>query len=245
MSVLSDGTLKAYIANRKIIIDPYDESRVQAASIDICLGHQFRVMRNDSVPYIDVREPVDDMMELVEKEDDEAFVLHPGEFVLGTTLETIAVPHDLVCRLEGKSSLGRLGLVIHSTAGWIDPGFRGNITLEMSNDATVAIAIYPKMPVGQLTFLRMDTRVQNPYSGKYQNQTTPMASQMHQNFAESQEIDSGDLKIEHTYDRTELKVTTHVTHKPTGLTYASGFKKSKLDADQAAMAGLRELLAKR
>lgn len=247
MSVLSDGTLKAMIESGKIGIDPYDETRVQAASIDICLGHEFRVMRNDSVPYIDVREPVESMMELVRKEDDEPFVLHPGEFALGTTLERVRVPRDLVCRLEGKSSLGRLGLVIHSTAGWIDPGFEGPITLEMSNDATVAIALYPRMPVGQFTFMHMDMAVQKPYNGKYQHQDGPMASQMHQNFGESQEINPDDLEVGR--ERYELGADhwtqTSIKHKPTGIVVKSERHESQLKADQEAMQALREVLAKR
>jgi dCTP deaminase len=182
MSVLSDTTLKALIADEQIGIDPYDPELIQAASIDIRLGYEFKVMDHTSIPYIDVREPVDDLMTLVTKTKDEPFILHPGEFALGTTLETVRVPNWLVCRLEGKSSLGRLGLVIHSTAGWIDPGFEGPITLEMSNDSGIAVAIYPEMPVGQFSFLRLDQACANPYRGKYFRQDGPTPSRMSENF---------------------------------------------------------------
>lgn len=190
MTVLSSQSIKRYIENGWIGLEPYDPELVQPASIDIRLGYEFRVMEHTSIPYVDVKKPIKDFTTLVTKTADEPFILHPGEFALGTTLEVIRVPRELVCRLEGKSSLGRLGLVIHSTAGWIDPGFEGPITLEMSNDSPVAIAIYPEMPVGQFTFLKMDTRVAAGYDGKYQNQEGPAASEMHQNF-EVVETDGG------------------------------------------------------
>ncbi len=130
--VLSDRTIKQEVEAGRLVIDPYDESLVQPSSYDVRVDRSFRVFHNSRYPYIDVRKPTDDLTEKVEIADDEPFVLHPGEFVLGQTLERVKLPDDLVSRLEGKSSLGRLGLVIHSTAGFVDPGFEGNITLELS-----------------------------------------------------------------------------------------------------------------
>jgi dCTP deaminase len=185
--VLSDRTIKAEIAAGRIVIEPYDESLVQPSSVDVRVDRKFRVFHNARRPYIDVREPMDDLTELVEAGDDEAFVLHPGEFVLGQTLERIALPDDTVARLEGKSSLGRLGLLIHSTAGFVDPCWEGNLTLELSNVATLPITIYYGMPIGQISFMRMDEPVENPYGtapvgSKYQGQAEPTPSRFYQNF---------------------------------------------------------------
>ena len=135
--VLSDRTIKEEIAAGRLVFDPYDESLVQPSSVDMRVDRSFRVFNNTRYPYIEVREPMEDLTSLVTVEEDEPFVLHPGEFVLGQTLERVRLPDDLVARLEGKSSLGRLGLVIHSTAGFVDPGFEGNLTLELSNLANL------------------------------------------------------------------------------------------------------------
>ena len=161
--VLSDRTIKAEIAAGRLVFDPYDESLVQPSSVDVRVDAAFRVFHNSRHPYIDVRQPMDDLTELVRVEDGEPFVLHPGEFVLGQTLERVQLPDDLVARLEGKSSLGRLGLVIHSTAGFVDPGFEGNLTLELSNVANLPITIYEGMPIGQISFMRMDGPVEHAY----------------------------------------------------------------------------------
>ena len=187
--VLSDRTIKAEIAAGRIVIDPYDEGLVQPSSIDVRVDRKFRVFHNARQPYIDVRKPMDDLTELVETPDDEAFVLHPGEFVLGQTLERITLPNDTVARLEGKSSLGRLGLLIHSTAGFVDPCWHGNLTLELSNVANLPITIYYGMPIGQLSFMRMDSPVENPYGAqavgsKYQGQDEPTPSRFYRNFQE-------------------------------------------------------------
>src|SRR4051794_5005072 len=131
---------------------------------------------------IDVKQDMEELTELVEIKEDDVFILHPGEFVLGSTAERVALPDDLVARLEGKSSLGRLGLLIHSTAGYIDPGFDGTITLELSNVARLPISIYPGMPIGQISFLQMTTPVERPYQGKYQGQRGPTASAYHREF---------------------------------------------------------------
>jgi dCTP deaminase len=185
--VLSDRTIKLEIAAGRIVIDPYDESLVQPSSVDVRVDNKFRVFHNARYPYIDVRKPMDDLTELIEVSGDEPFVLHPGEFVLGQTLESIALPDDIVARLEGKSSLGRLGLLIHSTAGFVDPSGEGNLTLELSNVANLPITIYHGMPIGQISFMRMDGPVERPYGGsevgsKYQGQKEPTPSRFYRNF---------------------------------------------------------------
>jgi dCTP deaminase len=185
--VLSDRTIRAEIEAGRIVIDPLDAGLVQPSSIDVRVDRRFRVFHNARYPFIDVRQPMDGLTELVEVEGDEPFILHPGEFVLGQTLERVTLPDDLVARLEGKSSLGRLGLLIHSTAGFVDSGFSGNLTLELSNVANLPITIYHGMPIGQISFMRMDEPVENPYGsdetgGKYQGQAEPTASRYHLNF---------------------------------------------------------------
>jgi dCTP deaminase len=184
--VLSDGTIKAEIAAGRIVIDPYNEMLVQPSSVDVRVDRKFRVFHNQRYPYIDVRQPMDDLTELVEIPDDEPFVLHPGEFVLGQTLEWIKLPDDVVARLEGKSSLGRLGLLIHSTAGFVDPCWEGNLTLELSNVANLPVTIYYGMPIGQISFMRMDAPVERPYGieagSKYQGQAEPTPSRFYKNF---------------------------------------------------------------
>ncbi len=186
--VLSDRTIRAEIAAGRIVVDPFDPALVQPASVDVRVDRRFRVFRNSRYPYIDVRRPMDDLTELVTVDGDEPFILHPGEFVLGQTLERITLPADLVARLEGKSSLGRLGLLIHSTAGFVDSGFSGNLTLELSNVANLPITIYHGMPIGQVSFMRMDGPVEHPYGSdaagsKYQDQDEPTPSRYYRNFA--------------------------------------------------------------
>jgi dCTP deaminase len=185
--VLSDRTIREEIESGRIVIDPFEPSNVQPSSIDVRVDRQFRVFHNARYPYIDVRQPMDDLTELVEISGDEPFILHPGEFVLGQTLERVTLPDDLVARLEGKSSLGRLGLLIHSTAGFVDSGFSGNLTLELSNVANLPITIYHGMPIGQISFMRMDGPVERPYGSgeagsKYQGQAEPTPSRVYLNF---------------------------------------------------------------
>ncbi len=187
--VLSDHTIKAEIAAGRIVIEPFDEEMVQPSSVDVRCDNKFRVFHNARHPYIDVRKPMKDLTELVEIKGDDPFILHPGEFVLAQTQERVTVPNDLVARLEGKSSLGRLGLLIHSTAGFVDSGFSGNLTLELSNVANLPITIYEGMPIGQISFMRMDGPVDRPYGSegmksKYQGQSEPTASSYHLNFVE-------------------------------------------------------------
>lgn len=180
--VLSDRTILEELASGRLVIEPFDESLLQPSSVDLRVANEFRVFHNNRRAYIDVRAENDDLTEIVAIPDGEAFILHPGEFVLGSTLERVALPDDLVARLEGKSSLGRLGLLIHSTAGYIDPGFDGTITLELSNVARLPISIYPGMAIGQISYLQMTTPVNRPYRGKYQGQRGPTASAFHREF---------------------------------------------------------------
>jgi dCTP deaminase len=185
--VLSDTTIRSEIDAERIVIEPFDAGLIQPSSVDVRVDNRFRVFQNSRYPYIDVRQPMEDLTELVTVEGDEPFILHPGEFVLGQTLERVTLPNDLVARLEGKSSLGRLGLLIHSTAGFVDSGFSGNLTLELSNVANLPITIYHGMPIGQLSFMRMDAPVERPYGSeetgsKYQGQAEPTPSRFYLNF---------------------------------------------------------------
>jgi dCTP deaminase len=186
--VLSDRTIRRLLEQGRIGIDPYDESLIQPSSVDVRVDRYFRVFHNNRYPFIDVREEQEDLTELVEVDDDSPFVLHPGEFVLGSTLERVTLPDDLVARLEGKSSLGRLGLLIHSTAGFIDPGWDGHVTLELANVANLPITVYPGMKIGQLSFVQLTEPAEHPYGSdglgsKYQGQRGPTPSKYWQNFA--------------------------------------------------------------
>jgi deoxycytidine triphosphate deaminase len=181
--VLSDRTIRTEIEAGRIAIEPFDSALVQPSSVDVRVDRKFRVFHNARHAYIDVRRPMEDLTELVEPQPGEAFILHPGEFVLGQTLERLTLPDDLVARLEGKSSLGRLGLLIHSTAGFVDAGFSGKLTLELSNVANLPITIYEGMLIGQVSFMRMDGPVERPYGSssvgsKYQGQDEPTPSRL-------------------------------------------------------------------
>jgi len=185
--ILSDRSIREALSAGRIVIDPLDEGCLQPSSIDVKVSNLFRVFRNHSHAVIDVKKELADLTELVEMKSDEAFVLHPGEFVLGSTLERVAIANDLVARVEGKSSLGRLGLLIHSTAGFIDAGFDGHITLELSNVANLPITIYPGMKIGQVSFMTMTTPADKPYGSgargsKYQGQRGPTPSRYFENF---------------------------------------------------------------
>ena len=187
--VLSDRTIRSQLDEGRIEIDPYDPSLLQPSSVDVRVDRYFRVFHNARYPYIDVKEPQEDLTELVEIDDERPFILHPGEFVLASTLERIRLPDDLVARLEGKSSLGRLGLLIHSTAGFIDPGWDGHVTLELSNVANLPITIYYAMKIGQLSFVQLTEPAETPYGAgklgsKYQGQQGPTPSRYYENFRE-------------------------------------------------------------
>ena len=185
--VLSDRSIREEVAAGRIVIDPFDDELVQPGSIDVRVGSAFRVFRNSRYPYIDVKQPMDDLTELVTVADGEAFILHPGEFVLGVVAERIALPADIVATLDGKSSLGRLGLVVHQTAGIVDAGFDGHITLELANMANLPITVYPGMRIAQLSFLSLTTPADHPYGSdrlrsKYQGQAEPTPSRFYRNF---------------------------------------------------------------
>ena len=186
--VLSDHSIREEVAAGRIRLDPFDDALVQPCSVDVRCDRRFRVFHPGRYPYIDVKQAMPDLTELVEIDGDRAFILHPGEFVLGATLERLGLPNDLVARLDGKSSLGRLGLQVHSTAGLADPGFEGQITLELSNVASLPIAIYPGMRIAQLVFERLTTPADAPYGherlgSKYQGQSGPTASEYWRNFS--------------------------------------------------------------
>jgi len=188
--ILSDVTIREELAAGRIVIEPLGVDSVQPSSVDLHVDRYFRVFRNDTTPYIDPKQHQEDLTELVEVGDGGAFILHPGEFVLGSTLERVALPDDLVARLEGKSSLGRLGLLIHSTAGFVDAGWDGHLTLELSNVANLPIALYPGMKIGQISFLRMTTAAEHPYGSdatgsKYQGQRGPTPSRYYLNFRDA------------------------------------------------------------
>jgi dCTP deaminase len=196
MAVLSDRDIRAALQAGRVRIDPYDASCLQPSSVDLHLDSDFRVFRNNRYPYIDVRAPQPDLTELVSIDGDEPFILHPNEFVLGQTLEWVELPDDLVARLEGKSSLGRLGLLIHSTAGYVDPGWKGNLTLELSNVANLPIALYRGMKIGQISFFKMSSAVERPYGSrelgsKYQGQSRPTESQFYRDFEAHRAVTKG------------------------------------------------------
>lgn len=185
--ILSDRDIRTAIEQQRIGIEPFDASDLQPSSVDLRVDRFFRTFHNARHPYIDVKRPMEGLTELVEVGDEEAFILHPGEFVLGSTCECVRLPDDLVARLEGKSSLGRLGLLIHSTAGYVDPGFEGHLTLELSNVANLPITIYPGMKIGQISFFTLSSPAENPYGSarlhsKYQGQRGPTPSRYFENF---------------------------------------------------------------
>jgi dCTP deaminase len=185
--VLSDRTIRRLHDEGRIGIDPYDPALIQPSSLDVRVDRYFRVFRNSRYPFIDVKQPQEELTELVEIDGDTPFILHPGEFVLASTYEVITLPDDVAGRLEGKSSLGRLGLLTHSTAGWIDPGFSGHVTLELSNVATLPIKLWPGMKIGQLCLFRTSSPSEHPYGSsvygsRYQGQRGPTPSRSWQNF---------------------------------------------------------------
>jgi dCTP deaminase len=194
MSVLSDRDIRTELESGRVTIRPYDPVDLQPSSVDLHLDRTFRVFRNNRYAYIDPRSPQPDLTELLAVDGEEPFILHPTEFVLAQTLEWIELPDDLVARLEGRSSLGRLGLLIHSTAGYVDPGWKGNLTLELSNVANLPIALYFGMRIGQISFFRMSSPVERPYGSaslgsKYQGQSEPTASSYHVDFDRGRSTD--------------------------------------------------------
>ena len=185
--LLSDRDIRAEVDAGRVVLDPYEPEMVQPSSIDVRLDRYFRLFDNHKYPVIDPAEEQPELTRLVEVAPDEAFVLHPGEFVLASTYEFVTLPDDVSSRLEGKSSLGRLGLLTHSTAGFIDAGFSGHVTLELSNVATLPIKLWPGMKIGQLCFFRLSSAVEHPYGSdrygsRYQGQRGPTASRSYKSF---------------------------------------------------------------
>lgn len=195
--VLSDQTIKQEIARGGIVVRPFNEADVQPASIDLHLDAKLRVFRNYTEPYVDLNKDLPELTQIEEISADEPFILHPGEFVLGNTLEHIELGANVVARLEGKSSLGRIGLLIHSTAGFVDPGWQGSLTLELSNVSRLPLTLYRGMPIGQISFQYLTTEAERPYGSeglrsRYQGQSGPTATRIHQGFSESIREDQPD-----------------------------------------------------
>ncbi|MFI2105031.1 dCTP deaminase [Isoptericola sp. NPDC019693] len=189
--LLSDRDIRAELDAGRVVLDPYDPTMLQPSSIDVRLDRYFRLFDNHKYPFIDPSQEQPELTRLVEVAPDEPFVLHPGEFVLGSTFESVTLPDDVAARLEGKSSLGRLGLLTHSTAGFIDPGFSGHVTLELSNVATLPITLWPGMKIGQMCFFRLSSPAEHPYGSdaygsRYQGQRGPTASRSWQSFHRSE-----------------------------------------------------------
>jgi len=188
--ILSDRELRDRLAKGELVVDPLDDPdlQIQPASIDLRLGNEFVVYRTPHIPYIDptVQDSVQSYTEKVVVPDGTHFIMHPGEFALGTTLERVGIPHDLVARVEGRSSIGRLAVVVHATAGFIDPGFQGRITLELSNLGRLPVALYPKMRISQICVYQLSSPALRPYGSargsKYQGQTGPEPSRVQQDF---------------------------------------------------------------
>ena len=192
--ILSDTSIKKAIKDKRIVINPYSEKDVQPASVDVHLSDTILIFKNSVAPYIDLKDEIPDLTQEVKIKKDIPFILHPGEFALGSTLEKLTLSNDIVSRIEGKSSLGRLGLLIHSTAGFIDPGWDGNLTLELANVSRLPITLYYGMRIGQISFLDLSTSAENPYgssklSSRYQGQKDATASKIHLDF---------DSQIKHT-----------------------------------------------
>jgi len=188
--LLSDRDIRAEIEAGRVVLEPYEPAMVQPSSIDVRIDRFFRLFDNHKYPVIDPSADQPELTRLVEVKPDEPFVLHPGEFVLASTFEVVTLPDDVAARLEGKSSLGRLGLLTHSTAGFIDPGFSGHVTLELSNVATLPIMLWPGMKIGQLCFFRLSSAAEHPYGSdrsgsRYQGQRGPTASRSHLSFHRS------------------------------------------------------------
>ena len=188
--LLSDRDIAAQIDAGRVRLNPFDPALVQPSSIDVRLDRYFRLFDNHKYPFIDPSQEQPDLTRLVEVEPDDPFVLHPGEFVLASTVEQVTLPDDIAARVEGKSSLGRLGLLTHATAGFVDPGFTGHVTLELSNVATLPIKLWPGMKIGQLCFFQLSSAAEHPYGSQrrgshYQGQRGPTASRSWENFTRS------------------------------------------------------------
>jgi dCTP deaminase len=190
--ILSDKDIRLEIKKKRIKISPFNADNIQPASLDVRMGNEFRIFKNTTKPFLDVKEPVEDFMELITVKKGGQIIVHPGEFLLGTTLEKVCVPHDLVAQLNGRSSIGRLGIIVHATAGFIDPGFEGYVTLEMTNVANIPIALYAGMRIGQLAFTRLSSPAENPYGpkkgSKYSGQVGPTTSRIWKDFSNNKKL---------------------------------------------------------
>ncbi|MCL2454109.1 MAG: dCTP deaminase [Micrococcales bacterium] len=189
--LLSDRDIRAELDEARVVLEPFDPAMIQPSSVDVRLDKYFRLFDNHRYQVIDPSAEQPDLTHLLQVDGDEPFVLHPGEFVLASTFEQVTLPHDVAARLEGKSSLGRLGLLTHSTAGFVDPGFSGHVTLELSNVATLPILLWPGMKIGQLCFFRLSSPAEHPYGSttrgsRYQGQRGPTASRSWQGFHRAQ-----------------------------------------------------------
>ena len=185
--LLSDRDIRAQLEAGRVLLDPYEPAMIQPSSVDVRIDRYFRLFDNHKYPFIDPAEAQPELTRLVEVDPEEPFILHPGEFVLASTFEVVTLPDDVAARLEGKSSLGRLGLLTHSTAGFIDPGFSGHVTLELSNVATLPIKLWPGMKIGQLCFFQLSSAAERPYGSaeygsRYQGQRGPTASLSYRSF---------------------------------------------------------------
>ena len=185
--ILSDRCIREHLADGRIVVEPLAGNAIQPASIDIRLDSEVLIFRNNWRTHIDVMQPADDVVERVRIEDGRPFILHPGQFALGSTLETITIPNDIVARIEGKSSLARYGLLIHSTAGFVDPGWTGKLTLEFSNVGILGITLRYGMKIGHISFTQLSTPTENPYGSdklgsKYQGQNGPVVSRYYMDY---------------------------------------------------------------
>lgn len=185
--ILSDTDIKKEIKSKRLLVTPFDKTSIQPASLDVKLGSEIRIFKNTQKACLDVKEPFEDYMELIKIPKGKPLVVHPGEFLLGTTVEKVKLPDDLVGQLNGRSSLGRLGIIVHATAGFIDPGFEGFVTLEMTNMANIPIALYPGMRIGQIAFIKLSSPSEKPYgkkvNSKYSGQVGPTTSRIWKDFA--------------------------------------------------------------
>ena len=193
--LLSDRDILSEIEAKRIVIEPYDQAMIQPSSIDFRLDRYFRVFENHRYPHIDPAVDQSDLTRVVEAQGEEPFILHPGEFVLGSTFEVVSLPDDLAARVEGKSSLGRLGLLTHATAGFVDPGFSGHVTLELANVATLPIKLYPGMKIGQICVLQLSSASEHPYGSsiygsRYQDQRGPTPSRSYLRFSRADTRDA-------------------------------------------------------
>lgn len=185
--ILSDKTIREEIKKGRLVIEPFEKEAVQPSSVDLRLGYEFRIFNSAMLPFIDPRNHIKDYTDVIKLKKNKFIVIHPGQFILGTTLERFKIPSNLVARLEGRSSLGRLGIMIHSTAGYVDPGFKGILVLEISNVGSLPLALYPEMPICQISFAYLTTPAENPYGSrkvrsKYQGQRTATPSKLEKEF---------------------------------------------------------------